>query len=240
MRSSWGKKQSEEQQTPVEMRFIDMFMTALGGLVFICLLLVVLLPKVTLPPALEDLEEQNRRLRQENEKQNRQLQQLRTEDLEIISRWLGVFVLASGCKSDEPELYVRWEHEIIDLETNERLPDAKLFNATNPTDKTTLYGQRYFDIGDQLATVPGFDALKNDDVHAKLFYGVSRKDGWYSIYVGLKDGSAQGDRDCAIYPIYLSSHGRVNGDKLILNQWRPYAWLRHLRINVDGSTTVTR
>jgi hypothetical protein len=127
----------------------------------------------------------------------------------------------------------------VNPRSNVRLPDAKPFDATNPGDKTTLFGQRYFDIGDQLANVSGLDALKKGDVHAKLFYGVSRRgDGWYPIYVGLKDPHAQGDRECAIYPIYLSSHDQVPGDRLVLNQWRPYAWLRHVKINTDGSTTL--
>jgi cell division protein FtsB len=150
MRWRWRREPADDQQPPVEMRFIDMFMTALGGLVFLCLLLVFLLPKVTQSPAQENLEEQNRQLRQDNEKlsaENRQLQQLRTEDLAIIERWLGVFVLASGCKNTEPEIYVRWEGDIIDLRTGARLADAVLFDASNVTNKTILAGERYFDIG---------------------------------------------------------------------------------------------
>jgi cell division protein FtsB len=138
MRSRWRNGPADEQQPPVEMRFIDMFMTALGGLVFLCLLLVFLLPKVTQSPAQENLEEQNRQLRQDNEKLsaenrqikgliaenqqlNKQLQQLRTEDLAIIERWLGVFVLASGCNNTEPEIYVRWEGDVIDAHAVEQL-----------------------------------------------------------------------------------------------------------------------
>jgi cell division protein FtsB len=101
MRSRWRSGPADEQQTPVEMRFIDMFMTALGGLVFLCLLLVFLLPKVT--PAQENFEERNKQLQLQNEKLNtenqqlsKQLQQLRTEDFAIIARWLGVLVVASG------------------------------------------------------------------------------------------------------------------------------------------------
>ena len=46
MTSSWRQLSAREGHgAPVEMRFVDMFMTALGSLVFIALLLVFLLPK---------------------------------------------------------------------------------------------------------------------------------------------------------------------------------------------------
>ena len=44
MRSGWGRSNRGGEHPPVEMRFIDMFMTALGSLVFIALLLVFLIP----------------------------------------------------------------------------------------------------------------------------------------------------------------------------------------------------
>jgi hypothetical protein len=47
MRSRWQRSRGDDPQAPIEMRFIDMFMAALGSLVFLALLLVFLLPKTT-------------------------------------------------------------------------------------------------------------------------------------------------------------------------------------------------
>src|SRR5262249_26244515 len=138
----------------------------------------------------------------------------------------------------EPAMYVRWEGDVIDLLTGKRLPDAESFDANNVIKRTILVGSSYFDIGNRLADIAMLDTSRKDGVHAQLFYGVSRADGLHSIYVGLKDPSAQAERDCSIYPIYFSSRGLVQGEKVVLNRWRPFAWLRHVRINLDGSTNL--
>src|SRR5262249_14230582 len=145
----------------------------------------------------------------------KQLQQLRSEDFDIIQRWLGVVVFGSGCNSHEPAMYVRWEGDVIDLLTGKRLPDAESFDANNVIKRTILVGSSYFDIGNRLADIAMLDTSRKDGVHAQLFYGVSRADGLHSIYVGLKDPSAQAERDCSIYPIYFSSRGLVQGEKVV-------------------------
>jgi formylglycine-generating enzyme required for sulfatase activity len=67
---------------------------------------------------------------------------------------------------------------------------------------------------------------------------VSRSPGSYSVYVGLTNPRAQGERECAIQPFYLSSKGLIPADKITMTQQRPFAWLRRFRIETDGTTTV--
>jgi formylglycine-generating enzyme required for sulfatase activity len=83
----------------------------------------------------------------------------------------------------------------------------------------------------------GLDNLSKNGLHAKLFYAVSRRDGTYSIYAGLTNPGSLGDSVCTIQPFYLSSHGLIPADKITMTQQRPFAWLRHFKINTDGSTT---
>ena len=85
------------------MRFIDMFMTALGSLVFLALLLVFLLPKTTQSEIkdedVERLKKENQKIVAENQhlRQQIQLQQqaspadtTKTEDADIMKRWFGI------------------------------------------------------------------------------------------------------------------------------------------------------
>jgi len=110
------------------MRFIDMFMTALGSLVFLALLLVFLLPKTTQSEIkdedVERLKKENQKIVAENQhlRQQIQLQQqaspadtTKTEDADIMKRWFGILLLTSGCPSSEPELYARYEESYSTL-----------------------------------------------------------------------------------------------------------------------------
>jgi hypothetical protein len=174
MRSRWQRSRGDDPQAPIAMRFIDMFMAALGSLVFLALLLVFLLPKTTqqgtnqeLKKKLDDLTAENQQLRPQIP-QTSQAGGANTEEKYIIKRWLGVFVMVRGCDSIEPEMYVRW----------------------------------------------GLEDFNKNGLNAKLVYAVSRAPGSYSVYVGLTDPRALGERECAIQPFYcrhliVDSYGRL-------------------------------
>jgi formylglycine-generating enzyme required for sulfatase activity len=236
------------------MRFIDMFMAALGSLVFLALLLVFLLPKTTqegdnqLKKRLDDLIAENQQLR----RQIPQTQALgaNTDDKYILKRWFGVFLATKGCNDTDPEVYVRWEGEVINFETGKPAPKQPEFDASDVNHRNdTFVGHRYFDIGNgpeiSLSTEPilkelesaGLYDLRKNALHTKAFYAVSRRDGFYSIYVGLRNPRAQHERECTIQPFYFSSLGLIPADKIAMTQQRPFAWLRHFKINMDGTTT---
>ena len=255
MRSRWQRSRGDDPQAPVEMRFIDMFMAALGSLVFLALLLVFLLPKTTQQGTNQELKKKLDELTAENQKLWQQIPRTpraggaNTEEKSIIKRWLGVLLMVKGC-SIEPEMYVRWEGDLVDFETDQ--PTSKLpeFDASDVSNnRYDLVGQKYFDIGNgaEIATImakvqeldtAGLEDFRKNGLNAKLFYGVSRAAGSYSVYIGLTDPRAQGERECAIQPFYLSSRGLIPADKITMTQERPFAWLRHFRINTDGTTTL--
>jgi formylglycine-generating enzyme required for sulfatase activity len=238
------------------MRFIDMFMAALGSLVFLALLLVFLLPRTTqqgtidnnFKKRLDDLIAENRQLRE--------LLPLtssgggaNTDEKNILKRWFGVLLMVNGCDGNEPDMYVRWEGDVIDFETGKPLPRLLEFDATDFSHSYDKFvGHKYFDIGNgpeadafgialKETDSTGLDSLSKSGLHAKLFYGVSRTEGAYSIYAGLSDPRSQGERACTIQPFYLSSHGLIAADRITMTQQRPFAWLRHFKINTDGTTT---
>jgi len=129
MRSRWQRSRGDDPQAPIEMRFIDMFMAALGSLVFLALLLVFLLPKTTqqgtnqeLKKKLDELVAENQQLRQQIP--TSQAGGANTDEKNIVRRWLGVLLMVSGCDSIEPEMYVRWEGGLVSFETDQ--PISKL------------------------------------------------------------------------------------------------------------------
>src|SRR5438132_107821 len=125
MKSRWHRGNGDSQHVPVEMRFIDMFMTALGALVFVALLLVFLLPKTTqpkAPPAPQQPTAPSGRPK--------------TEDKDIVKRGFGVLLLASGCNSTEPELYVRYEGKVVHFTTEEAQGETLPFDASNVANKS--------------------------------------------------------------------------------------------------------
>src|SRR5215472_1976205 len=142
------------------MRFIDMFMTALGSLVFLALILVFLLPKTTQSEIkdenVERLKKKNQKIVAENQhlRQQIQLQQqaspadtTKTEDADIMKRWFGILLLTSGCPSSEPELYARYEESYSTLKLASWSPmRSNLMQAMLPRNQP-FFGNRYFDIG---------------------------------------------------------------------------------------------
>jgi hypothetical protein len=240
MRSPWNRGHADEHHAPVEMRFIDMFMTALGSLVFLALLLVFLLPKTTVPDP------------RPPQQPAPQPGAAKTEDKDIVKRGFGVLLVTNGCAADEPKLYVRWEGTIVRYDTEERIGDAEAFDARTPVLITKLIGNEYFDLGDGLdestdnaAGLPlaertsiAVPVLAKAGTKLRLFTGVSRATGSYSAYVGLNNPDLQSDGGCTVKPVYLTSHGLVPGDAVVMIKERPYAWLRRFTINIDGSTTL--
>ena len=124
-----------------------------------------------------------------------------------------------------------------------------LMRVTSVTIVILSIGHKYFDIGNgaEIATImakvqesdtAGLEDFNKNGLNAKLFYAVSRAPGSYSVYVGLTDPRAPGERECAIQPFYLSSRGLIPADKITITQQRPFAWLRHFRIETDGTTTL--
>ena len=111
------------------MRFIDMFMAALGSLVFLALLLVFLLPKTNqqgsnpeLKKKLDELTAQNRQLRQQIP--TSQPVGASTEEKNIIKRWFGVFLVVRGCDPSSPKCMCAGK------ETSSVLRPFNLFQAT--------------------------------------------------------------------------------------------------------------
>jgi hypothetical protein len=161
MRSRWSSQHAAGQHAPVEMRFVDMFMTALGSLIFIALLLVFLLPKAaqtnpsTLPEPGAPLQE-------------------RDTDKHVVKRWIGILLLTKGCEADDLLLYVRWDGSVMNFET--RAPTGKMpeFDAGD-LKHGSLVGHRTFRIGgtyDALASFPylnvASDLLNGEQVRTML------------------------------------------------------------------------
>ena len=175
MKSSWKRTPGTDHQVPIEMRFIDMFMTTLGSLIFIALLLVFLLPKSALQSAtsqssnpqdsvprrqLEDTLSQNRQLQSMIDSLQFDLQSARNAqsqseqtaagkyDKELVKRAFSILLATEGCQSVEPEMYVRWEGKLINfLDDKPRDYESLPFDASNVGLKMVLVGQKYFDIG---------------------------------------------------------------------------------------------
>jgi tetratricopeptide (TPR) repeat protein len=238
MKSLWQRRHIEDH-APVEMRFIDMFMTALGSLVFVALMLVFLLPKTTQSKAKD---EEVKVLQKEIEQLKRQIPQgqqptpfaAKTEDKEIVLRRFGVMLVTSGC-TEQPELYVRLENKIFNFQTNQPMDDPLQFDAAEPANKTILIEDSYFDIDVDQA---GMSPLQKDKLHIGGFFKVSRGSSSYSVYVGLKNPETQTGGGCAVYPSYRSARDLIAGERIVLTRQRPFAWLRRFKINTDGTTTL--
>src|SRR5262249_36124362 len=263
VRSRWTKPHGGDESSPVEMRFIDMFMTALGALVFLALILVFLLPKVETSKSnktIDDLTAQMKELEKTISEQKAEIERLTSqiwrqgqpgtlsEDKNVVRRRFAVFIVAQSCGINEPVLHVRAEGKIVDFDDTEKeLPPAEPFDASNPVAKTVLVGQRYLDVGygpedPATGTAPptekpaaGLQVLSRNALHAKLFYGGPWV-GSHSIYVGLRQPRSS-SAACTIYPFYLGERGLIQGEKINLKPEQPFAWLRRFSLNADGSTT---
>jgi tetratricopeptide (TPR) repeat protein len=243
MKSRWQARNGDNQHPPVEMRFIDMFMTALGSLVFVALLLVFLLPKTT---QTKSKDEEIQRLQQENQQLRKQIPQTasapggaQTQDKEIVLRQFAVLLVTSGCTSNQqPDLYVRTESKIVNFKTNDPMGEALPFDASNPESRTILIEHKYFNFGSDLHQEDLVAPLQKAGLHTKLFLAVARSAGSYSVYAALPNPQLQDGNGCTVYPFYLSSRGVDQGDEITLTRQRPYAWLRRFSISSNGANTA--
>lgn len=195
---------------------------------------------------------QNDIMRQRNENLSREVESLRqranrSEDPALVIRWFSVGLAMPECSDIEFSLYVRWEGPLRNGQTGVAMPEARKFDAGLPEQRTALLGHRYFDLGakgdtgvlgERALQEGGFGALARTQTQFKMFYAVSRVPGNYSVYVAAKDPQAFRRRECAVYPFYLTWAGPTLGQKVVLTQKRPFAWLRRFRINKDGTNTL--
>lgn len=198
------------------------------------------------------LNEQNEALSQQNKNTESDMENLRqralkAEDPSLVMRWFSVELAITDCADVDFVLYVRWEGRLRNAYFQTEMPEPSPFAAAHPEQRTPLLGHRYFDVGARNDTSSlggkaleqeGFLALARTQTQFKIFQAVSRAEGDYSVYVSAKDPQALRQRQCAIYPYYLSWGGATLGQKIVLNQKRPFAWLRRFRIKKDGSNTI--
>jgi septal ring factor EnvC (AmiA/AmiB activator) len=201
---------------------------------------------------LEPLRQQNRELQSEIAELKVKMESLlerarRTEDPSLVMRWFSVGLAIPGCSDIDFALYVRWEGPLRNAQTGTDMPRAAQFIASHPEQRTPLLGHRYFDLGarndaaalsEKAFAQEGFAALANTRTQIKVFQAVSRVEGDYSVYVAAKDPRAFQQRQCVVHPYFLTWSGATLGQKVVLTQKRPFAWLRRLRINKDGTNTL--
>lgn len=251
MRSRWHRGGSDTHHPPVEMRFVDMFMTALGSLIFIALLLVILLPKAAQPSSLDTqtLQSELAKLRQDlaKEQQSRQdLQQLlsnmREVDKHVVKRWLSVTLLTKDCHPYEPILYVRWEGPISDFNTGKSMGSMEAFDAGDPK-MHRLMGNRYSFVGPStsLSALPGVtptSLLNGTRLATTSFFAVGNAPGAWSVYLALKYPRALMGGECVVQPIIHGFSGQAVEGVVKLSLAQPFAWIRRIRLENDGSLTA--
>ncbi len=168
----------------------------------------------------------------------------RNLDASIVMRWFSIGVIMPECSDIKFTLYVRWDGSLVNAGSGINMPNRE-FEAVDPTKRTTLLGHKYFDLGarheegalsDSSLREAGISALGKTQI--KLFNAVSSLEGQYSVYIAPADPSALTGRRCPIYPYFLSWAGATLGNRIVLTQDQPFAWLRRFRINRDGTNTL--
>jgi hypothetical protein len=229
-----------------------MFMTALGSLIFIAMLLVFLLPKTaqtsTADPrqATKALEAELETVREQlasEQRWRRDLQQMmksvREVDKLVVKRWMVVTLLTKGCPADEPALSVRWEGDTFHFETREYLGKLPEFDASAPR-LHPLVGNRMFRIGP--ASLPSrleasTSLLDGTGLAAASFLVVSNGPGEWSVYVSLKDPRGLKGGECLVQPIVYGSSGQAVDSELKLSLAQPFAFVRRVRLENNGGLT---
>jgi hypothetical protein len=250
MRSRW-QRDAGESAPPVEMRFVDMFMTALGSLIFIALLLVFLLPQTAQPANVEtsslikelsklrqELAEQRAKARQDRQDMADLLKNLKEVDKHVVKRWISVLLLTKDCPTYEPAVYVRWEGPVVDYETRRPLGSLPDFDASDPK-MHHLVGGKYFYVGPSSivalnATGPTY-LLNGTGLAAISFFTVSNAPGPWSIYIALRHPRALSGRECIVHPIIQGWSGRFVEGTFKLSLAHPFAWIRRVRLENDGA-----
>jgi hypothetical protein len=198
-----------------------------------------------------DLRRQAEAARHQNEDLTAEVKSLRerakAEDPGVVMRWFSVGLAIAECPDVDFALYVRWEGALRNAHTGSEMPIARMFSASRSDERTLLLGHRYYDLGarsdtgnlgDKALQREAFPALAKGQMQLKFFNAVSRADGYYSAYVAVRDPAALRARQCALVPYYLSWAGATLGQRIVLSQTRPFAWLRRFRINKDGTNTL--
>ncbi len=195
---------------------------------------------------------ENNALQEKNQSMNEQMEKMQqravgTEDPTLVMRWFSVGLILPECSDIDFVLYVRWDGRLRNATTGGDMPEARPFMASLPEQRTPLLGHRYFDLGtkgdtgslgEKALQQEGLLALGRTQTQIKMFQAVSRAEGSYSVYLVAKDPQAFRQRQCAVHPYYLSWTGATLGQKIVLSQKRPYAWLRRFRVNKDGTNTL--
>jgi formylglycine-generating enzyme required for sulfatase activity len=249
------------------MRFIDMFMTALGSLVFIAMLLVFLLPnttqqessspKPTIQPPAPPIEmvpkEQLIAAMIEIEKLKEQLKAAMTEIKKLKEQLEVVTAQAAFNKTEERDIVKRWfgvvlrtsgctfGEPVLYVRYEGELVDFATEKPTGPPLE--------FDASDptRMTHLVGYKYFNLDQdpqsasaIHgwSRLFYGVSRGvPASYSVYVGLQNPRAFAGKDCVIYPVFTSATDQVVGERISLRERQPFAWLGRLRFDNDSKVS---
>ncbi len=231
MKASWGSHSSETLHAPVEMRFVDMFMTAIGGLIFITLLLTLLLPELTRKPPPPPPPTRAER------KDEAGIAPSKGEvDADVWKRWLAMSLLVKGCKENEPVFYVRWEGGIRNSQTQQAVPGGmNRFDAVHLVVDRIREGA-YYDLHaashDRQYDASLAVSLITEPVAVRNYHVVSVPPGAWSAYVGLRDPRAAGD--CTVQLIASGRYGRKSSGPFKLSVGQPFAWLRRVRIERNG------
>jgi hypothetical protein len=164
-----------------------------------------------------------------------------TEDVNIMKRWLSVWLVVDGCHGSDVFFYVRSESKLENMEDKRPVEDAKKFNAdevirsSGPdySERTLLFGHRYYDI-----SISGSGSA----MQVKVFNAVARsgdRASPFSIYIMLKNPASFSDRSCNVHPIFISHQGTVFGQALSLSILRPFSWIKQFEMRGDGTNSLS-
>jgi hypothetical protein len=230
------------------MRFVDMFMTALGSLIFIAMLLVFLLPKTaqtsTDPTvAAKALEAKLKDAEKKLEDLQKLMENVNQVDKHVVKRWLSVTLLTKDCPAYEPTLYVRWEGPTFDFYTGKSMGGLDPFDASNPK-MHPLIGNRPFLIGP--TSLPGSSAwygvgptrlLDGTRLAIASYFAVSSGPGDRSIYIGLRNPRGLMGGECIVHPIIHGWSGTPAESTFKLSLAQPFAFIRRVRLENEGGFT---
>jgi peptidoglycan hydrolase CwlO-like protein len=190
----------------------------------------------------DTLQQENQRLRDANDGLAQRAN--RNMDASIVMRWFSIGLIIPDCADIQFSTYVRWQGSLVNAGTGIEMPNDE-FDVTDPRRRTVLLGHRYFDLGGKQENNPlGEKTLREAGIgilgkgQIKLFNAVSSQVGEYRLYIAANDPRALSGRKCAVHPYFLSWAGAVLGERVLITQDQPFAWLRHFRINKDGSNTL--
>lgn len=223
------------------MRFVDMFMTALGSLIFITLLLVFLLPKAAQPVSSAPQTDSIPKLRKERDDALHLLKNVKEVDKHVVKRWFSILLLTKDCPPLEPMLYARWEGTVSDFTTGATSGEMAKFDAGDPA-VHHLLGRRYVFAGPNFRKSHSSRAfltaptalLEGTGLAATTYFSVNNAPGPWSIYIALRDPRALREKECIVHPLITGWAGEAVETTLTLSLAQPFAWVRRLRVEQEG------